>query len=149
LVLKVLLYFVSLMAVFALGLQIAGHTIVQLIYGESFAGSEKVAGLLGLTAITWAISGTCASGLVAFGRPRWGFVASCTGSIVTTLSILLLAPIWSVYGATLGVLLGNTTAAAIHVWAFIRASGGLRTECAAPSQSDYENELATQDLTNA
>jgi O-antigen/teichoic acid export membrane protein len=149
LVLKVLLYFVSLMALFALGLQIAGHTIVQLIYGESFAGSEKVAGLLGLTAITWAISCTCGSGLVAFGRPRWGFVASCIGSIVTALSILLLAPTWSVYGATLGVLLGNTTAAAVHVWAFIRASGGLRTKCAAPSQPDCEYELANQDLTNA
>jgi O-antigen/teichoic acid export membrane protein len=134
-VLKVLFCFVSMMAVFAIGLSITGHAIVQLIYGESFAGTEHLAGLLGLTAVMWAISGTCASGLVAVGRPRWGFVASCTGAMITALSITLLAPVWSVYGATLGNLVGNTTAAVIHTWAFISVSGGIRLRSASLQQS--------------
>lgn len=149
LVLRVLLYFVALMAVFALGLSIAGHTIVQFIYGHSFDGSAKVAGLLGLTAIMWAISATCASGLIALGRPRWSFVASCVGSVVTTLSIVLLAPGWTVYGATLGILMGSGTAAAVHLWAFIRVSGGLRLAQLMRSQPNYDHRFATQDLTNA
>jgi O-antigen/teichoic acid export membrane protein len=149
LVFRVLLYFVALMAVFALGLSVAGHTIVQFIYGHSFVGSEKIAGLLGLAAIMWSISATCGSGLVALGRPRWGFVASCMGSIVTVLSITILAPSWTVYGATLGLLMGSATAAAVHVWAFIRVSGGLRMERFASSKPDFEHRFATQDLTNA
>lgn len=149
LVLRVLLYFVALMAVFSLGLSLAGSTIVRFIYGHSFVGSEKIAGLLGLAAIMWSISATCGSGLVALGRPRWGFVASCSGSIVTLLSITILAPSWTVYGATLGLLMGSTTAASIHAWAFIRVSGGLRMERFASSTPDFEHRFATQDMTNA
>jgi O-antigen/teichoic acid export membrane protein len=125
LVFRVLLYFVSLMALFALGLSVAGHTILHLIYGPSFVASENVASLLGLTAIMWAISSPCGSGLIALGRPRWGFVASSLGSITTAISIIILAPTWTVYGATLGLFLGSATTAAVHCWAFIRVSGGL------------------------
>jgi O-antigen/teichoic acid export membrane protein len=146
LVFRVLLYFVALMSVFALGLSVGGTTIMHLVYGKSFVGSEKVAGLLGLVAITWSVSATCGSGLIALGCPRWGFVASCTGSIVTALSIVLLAPRWAVYGATLGILLGSTTAAAIQCWAFIRFSGGLRLEKLSPSPGTFDPRLATQDL---
>jgi O-antigen/teichoic acid export membrane protein len=144
LVLRVLLYIVALMAVFALGMSLFGNSIVQFIYRQTFVGSEKVAGLLGLTAMTWAISATCASGLIAFGRPRWGFMASCTGSIVTAVSIIFLAPSLTVYGATLGILFGSSTAAAIHGWAFIRVSGGLRVERPASSQPQYDHRFATR-----
>lgn len=149
LVLRVLLYFVSLMAVFALGMSLFGHSLVQFIYGQSFVGLEKVGGLLGLTAVAWAISATCGSGLVALGRPRWGFVASCLGSMVTAVAIVVLAPTLTVYGATLGILFGSATAAAIHSWAFIRVSGGFRIERPAPSHPKFDHRFATQDLTNA
>jgi O-antigen/teichoic acid export membrane protein len=149
LILRVLLYFVTLMAVFALGMSLFGHFVVEFIYGQNFVGSQKITGLLGLTAVSWAISATCGSGLIAFGRPRWAFVASCIGSIVTAVSIVLLAPSLKVYGATLGILFGNATAAAIHASAFIRVSGGLRKERPIPSEPDFEHRFATQDLTNA
>ena len=71
------------------------------------------------------------------------------GSIVTLVSIALLAPRWTVYGATLGLLLGSATAAAVHAWAFIRVSGGLHIERFANSKPEFEHRFATQDLTNA
>jgi O-antigen/teichoic acid export membrane protein len=149
LVLRVLLYFVTLMGLFAFAMSLVGHSLVQFIYKQPFDGLEKVAGLLGLTAITWAISATCTSGLVAFGRPRWGFVASCLGSIITAVLIVLLAPSLTVYGATLGILIGSVIAAAVHAWAFIRVSGGLSIGQLTPSQPSFDHRFATQDLTNA
>jgi O-antigen/teichoic acid export membrane protein len=147
-ILRVLLYFVAAMALFALGMSLFGNLIVEFIYGQHFVGSNKITGLLGLTAVAWAVSATCGSGLIAFGRPRWAFVASCVGSIVTVIFIVLLAPSLKVYGATLGILFGNATAAAIHSGAFIGVSGGLRKK---PSGSQYPNLRASfrqQDLTN-
>jgi O-antigen/teichoic acid export membrane protein len=145
LVLRVLLYFVALMSIFALGLSFGGHAIVQFVYGKSFV-AEKIAGLLGLAAIAWSITATCASGLIALGRPRWGFLATCIGSIVTAVAILILAPIWTVYGATLGIVLGSATAAAIHAWAFIHFSGGFRIEKLAPTPAAFDSRLAAPDL---
>jgi O-antigen/teichoic acid export membrane protein len=149
LVLRVLLYFVAVMAVFAFAMTFVGHSIAQFIYGQSFTGLEKVAGLLGLTAIAWAISATCTSGLIALGRPRWGFVASCLGSIFTAIFILLFAPSLTVYGATLGILFGSAIAAAIHAWAFVRVSGGLNIARTSSSRPTFDHRFAAQDLTNA
>ena len=118
-VFRVLRYLVSCVAAFALALALGGHHIIQWIYGASFAGSEKVAAILGLTAVAWAISATFASGLAALGRPRWGFLASGLGTIVTAIGIVLLTPSWSVYGTALGLLMGSATAAAVHAWGFI------------------------------
>jgi len=148
LVLRVLFYLLALMTLFALALGVAGHTFVQFIYGRSFISSESTAVVLGLIAITWAITTACASGLVAFGRPRWSFVASCAGSIVTAIAIAILAPIWSVFGATLGIFLGSIAAAAVHGWAFVQISGGLRSRQKSTTHT-YDHRLAIQDCTNA
>src|SRR5215212_2723455 len=42
LIVRVLLYFVTVMAVFALGMSLFGHLIVEFIYGHSFVGSNKI-----------------------------------------------------------------------------------------------------------
>jgi O-antigen/teichoic acid export membrane protein len=148
-VLQVICYVAPLMAGFAFTLAVGGPPFIRWIYGNSFEGSENAAGIFGLIAIMWSVSAIAASALAALGRPRWGFVASCIGTLVTAAGIAILAPHWSVIGASLGLLLGSTTSAALHTWAFIRFSGGLWNERSVLRQPICNHQLAFQELTNA
>lgn len=142
-------YLLLLTAIFAAVLAWDGERLIHWVYGESFVGLESAAGLLGLTAATWAVTATCASGLNAFGQQRLGFLATCAGVIVSTCSILLLAPHSTIVGTSFGLLMGCATAASLYMWALLRSARLLAPGRAPARNGICDRWLVSQDSTNA
>ena len=115
-----------------------GEQIMSSVYGAEYVGHGSMLIILGLCPIMWAISIACACGLAAVRYPRGSFIASLIGTITSGIFIWLAIPTWSVMGAAVGLFVGGTVAALLHLAIFTGRCRTLVSE-GRPSQRQWKN----------
>jgi len=110
-----LLFAVSLGGICLVGFTL-GEQIAVLVYGEQFAGTGWIIGILALSVLANSMGVTAGNGLWAMERPSANFVADLFSLGVVIVATVTLVPLYGPLGAALAMLCGTSSDAAVRLW---------------------------------
>jgi O-antigen/teichoic acid export membrane protein len=110
-----LLFAVSLGGICLVGFTL-GEQIAVLVYGEQFAGTGWIIGILALSVLANSMGVTAGNGLWAMERPSANFVADLFSLGVVIVATVTLVPLYGPLGAALATLCGTSSDAAVRLW---------------------------------
>ena len=101
---------------------VAGGELMQLLYGNRYAGHEATLIILASAHAVGTLGMAAANGLLALERPNANFKAAAYGTgVMLAVAFLLIKP-WGLFGAACGLFLGQIVDAATRLVAFHRAT---------------------------
>jgi O-antigen/teichoic acid export membrane protein len=109
------LFLVSLGAIAVIGF-VFGEAIAAAVYGESFANTGWLVGVLSLSVLANSMGVTAGNGLWAMERPSANFFADLIALAVVIVATICFVPLWGPLGAALATLCGTSSDAAIRLW---------------------------------
>lgn len=112
----------SVLIVFVGVVMAAGSEVMQLLYGDRYAGHEGTLIVLAAAVAVGTLGMGASNGLLALERPEVNFRAAVLGAGVMLAAASLLMKPWGLFGAAFGLLLGQTVDSATRLVAFHRAT---------------------------
>ena len=98
---------------------VAGNWLVALVYGNGFAGSGPLLGLLGLTLLAGSIEVVAGNGLWAVDRPRANLRADATNFVVAAAAGAWLVFTMGAMGVALGLCLGALAGSVVRIYTLV------------------------------
>jgi O-antigen/teichoic acid export membrane protein len=95
---------------------LVGERAAVLLYGDGFAGTGPLIGVLSLSVLANSAGVVAGNGLWAMERPRANFLADLCSLAVVIAATFVLVPAYGALGAAIATLAGTTTDAAVRLW---------------------------------
>jgi O-antigen/teichoic acid export membrane protein len=133
-------FLAPIMSVFCVVVCLFGSDILPLLYGPAFAGLDTTVILLGLAIVVGTMGIPANIGLWVYEKTRATFFCSSVGFAVTAIVTFLTIPSYSIVGAGIGLLAGETCTASLRWWVWARSQRPVRIRDAA---ADAEHEMTT------
>ena len=112
---KAALLFVSTLGIICLAGFLFGDQLTTWVYGEQFAGTGLLVGVLSLCVLTNSLGVMAGNGLWAMERPGANFVADLLSLVVTVVATVTLVPLWGPLGAALATLAGTVADSILRI----------------------------------
>ncbi|MDX1944668.1 MAG: lipopolysaccharide biosynthesis protein [Pirellulaceae bacterium] len=112
---KAAMLFTSTLGLICLAGFIFGEQLTTWVYGEQFAGTGLLVGVLSLSVLANSLGVMAGNGLWAMERPSANFVADLLSLLVTIVATVTLVPLWGPLGAALATLAGTVSDAILRV----------------------------------
>lgn len=119
----------SALAAFCVFIALAGQPIMSILYpGPEYQGNGATLVALGLSALATAVGLPASNALVSAERPRLQALSTVLGTAAAVLFAVALMAKWSLFGATLGLFLGNAVGAMFRITALLLVISGSLSE---------------------
>ncbi len=110
------LLFVSTLGAMALAAFFVGEYVAIALYGQEFAGTGLIIGVLSLSVLANSFGVTAGNGLWAMERPKANFIADFSSLLVVIVVSIAAIPLLGPLGAAIATLSGTSSDALIRLW---------------------------------
>lgn len=117
---------------------VAAHPFIHLLFGSEFGPSVRLAQVLLVATIPYAVEQALSAGLMAAGHPGMRSFGQIVAAVVTVAGLVVLAPLLGAMGAALTTLLAYSVNLAISAVQFHRVSGLAYRRLLVPNRRDLD-----------